>query len=77
MVVLSTASPFKFPAAVLSALGEAPEGDAFAQMAQLARVSGLEAPTSLAGLQGKRYLHQDVIEKTDIAEYVLGKLGQL
>ena len=77
VVVLSTASPFKFPAAVLSALGEAPEGDAFAQMAQLARVSGLEAPASLAGLQGKRYLHQDVIEKTDIAEYVLGKLGQL
>ena len=77
VVVLSTASPFKFPAAVLTALGEAPEGDAFSQMAQLARVSGLEPPVSLSGLQGKAYLHNDVIEKTDIADYVLKTLGRL
>ena len=77
VVVLSTASPFKFPAAVLTALGETPEGDAFAQMAQLARVSGLEPPVSLSGLQGKAYLHNDVIEKTDIAEYVLKTLGRI
>ena len=77
MVVLSTASPFKFPAAVLTALGEAPEGDAFQQMAQLARVSGLEPPVSLSGLQGKAYLHNDVIEKADIADYVLKNVGRL
>ena len=77
VVVLSTASPFKFPAAVLTALGETPEGDAFAQMAQLARVSGLEPPISLSGLQGKAYLHNDVIEKTDIADYVLKTLPRL
>lgn len=77
VVVLSTASPFKFPAAVLQALGEEPEGDAFRQMAQLSAVSGLEAPASLAGLQGKAYLHQDVIEKSDIADYVLEKLPRL
>ncbi len=77
VVVLSTASPFKFPAAVLTALGETPDGDAFRQMAQLARVSGLEAPVSLSGLQGKAYLHNDVIEKTDIADYVLKTLGRL
>ena len=77
VVVLSTASPFKFPAAVLTALGETPEGDAFAQMAQLSRVSGLEAPVSLSGLQNKAYLHNDVIEKADIADYVLNTLGRL
>lgn len=77
VVVLSTASPFKFPAAVLTALGEAPEGDAFQQMAQLARVSGLEPPVSLSGLQGKAYLHNDVIEKADIADYVLKNVGRL
>ena len=77
VVVLSTASPFKFPTAVLTALGEDPEGDAFSQMAQLARVSGLEPPVSLSGLQGKAYLHNDVIEKTDIADYVLKTLGRL
>ena len=77
VVVLSTASPFKFPAAVLTALGETPEGDAFEQMAQLSRVSCLDAPASLSGLQGKAYLHQDVIEKTDIEDYVLKTLARL
>ena len=77
VVVLSTASPFKFPAAVLSALGQQPEGDAFRQMEALSRLTGLEAPASLAGLQGKPYLHQDVIEKTDISDYVLEKLPTL
>ncbi len=77
LVVLSTASPFKFPAAVLSALGETPSGDAFAQMAQLSRVTGLTAPVSLSGLQGKEFLHRDVIGKEDIADYVLKKLPLL
>ena len=77
LVVLSTASPFKFPAAVLTALGETPSGDAFEQMAQLSRVSGLDAPASLAGLQGKTLLHRDVIDKSDIADYVLQKLSRL
>ena len=77
LVVLSTASPFKFPAAVLSALGESPSGDAFEQMAQLSRVSGLEPPASLSGLQGKDYLHRDVIEKNEITDYVLNTLHRL
>ena len=35
MVVLSTASPYKFPAAVLSALGAPLQGEEFDQMEQL------------------------------------------
>ena len=77
VVVLSTASPFKFPAAVLTALGESPEGDAFRQMEQLSRATGLEAPASLSGLRGRAYLHRDVIEKTEIADYVVRTLGRL
>ena len=77
VVVLSTASPFKFPTAVLTALGETPEGDAFAQMAKLSQVSGLEAPASLACLQGRTYLHNDVIEKSDISDYVLNTLSRI
>ena len=76
-MVLSTASPFKFPTAVLTALGETPEGDAFAQMAKLSQVSGLEAPASLACLQGRTYLHNDVIEKSDISDYVLNTLSRI
>ena len=46
-------------------------------MEALSRLTGLEAPASLTGLQGKPYLHQDVIEKTDISDYVLEKLPTL
>ena len=74
VVVLSTASPFKFPSAVLTALGQTPDGDAFAQMERLEQVSGLTAPASLSGLRGLEYRHRDVIDRTDIADYVLEKL---
>ncbi len=77
LVVLSTASPFKFPAAVLTALGETPEGDAFAQMAQLEKVSGKTAPASLSGLLGLEIRHRDVIDKADIPDYVSKKLNEL
>ena len=76
LVVLSTASPFKFPAAVLTALGENAEGDAFQQMEALSRATGLEAPASLSGLRDREILHRDVIEKNEIAEYVQEKLKQ-
>ena len=50
MVVLSTASPFKFPRDVLAALGtQAPEGD-FAAMSALTEATGEEAPVSLRQL---------------------------
>lgn len=50
MVVLSTASPFKFPKAVLSALGEtAPESD-FAAMEALTQKTQQQAPSSLKEL---------------------------
>ena len=50
MVVLSTASPFKFPRDVLAALGEtAPESD-FAAMAALTAKTGAAAPASLREL---------------------------
>ena len=77
LVVLSTASPFKFPADVLLALGKEPEADAFGQMEQLSRLSGLPVPPALAGLREKELLHHDVIEKAKIADYVKEKLGSI
>ena len=76
-MVLSTASPFKFPAAVLAALGKESEGDAFRQMEQLARVSGLSVPPALGSLREKPLIHGDVIEKADIADYVKQTLEKL
>ena len=72
MVVLSTASPYKFPAAVLRAIGGDTGGTEFEQMARLEKITGVPIPAPLAALQGKPELHTDVIEKEDMPAYVLG-----
>ena len=75
MVVLSTASPYKFPLAVLSAIeGSAPDCDEFAAMERLSELSGTKIPAGLAGLRQKEILHKDVIEKDEITNYVLSKI---
>ena len=72
MVVLSTASPYKFPAAVLSALGLDATGDGFDQMDRLQAATGIPIPRNLASLRGKPELHTAVIDKEQMLPYVLG-----
>ena len=71
MVVLSTASPYKFPAAVLAAVGGDTSGSEFDQMARLSAMTGVLIPKNLAGLQGKPERHTGVINKEDMLDYVL------
>ena len=72
MVVLSTASPFKFPRSVLAALGHAaPEND-FEAMQALEQATGRTAPASLAGLRQKPERFDAVIDPSQIAEVALG-----
>ena len=73
VVVLSTASPYKFPEAVLSALGVSQEGDGFAAMEQLHAVTGVPIPRNLQGLDQKPVRHRDVIDKEEMLDYVLKK----
>ena len=72
MVVLSTASPYKFPAAVLRAVGEKAQGDEYAQMRQLEEATGVPIPKNLSSLQGKPERHTGVIAKEEMLNYVLG-----
>lgn len=58
-IVLSTASPFKFPKAVSDAIGK--------DLLSL----GIEQPKGLVGLDKKEVLHKDVIETNEIVEYAL------
>ena len=71
VVVLSTASPYKFPAAVLRALGQQPAEDEFAVMDQLHALTGVAIPKNLASLPSQPVLHTDVIEKEEMLDYVL------
>ena len=66
MVVLSTASPFKFPRDVLTALGgDAPASD-FAAMAALTAGTGAEAPASLRELDKLEVRFKTVLQPADI-----------
>lgn len=71
MVVLSTASPYKFPVAVLTAIGGDTSGSEFDQMARLSAITGVPIPAPLATLQGKQERHTGVIEKEKMLDYVL------
>ena len=73
MVVLSTASPYKFPAAVLAAIGEPLSGSEFDQMRQLEDVTGVPIPKNLASLAGKPQRHTDVIAKDKMMDFVLSR----
>ncbi len=73
VVVLSTASPYKFPASVLGAVQpEAAEAaDEFEQMEQLCALTGVLVPKNLKDLNRREVLHKDCIDPADMLEYVL------
>ena len=71
MVVLSTASPYKFPVAVLTAIGGDTSGTEFEQMDRLSEITNVPVPENLAGLLGKEEKHTGVIEKDAMLDYVL------
>ena len=71
MVVLSTASPYKFPAAVLEAIGGDLTGDEFDQMEHLSTKTSVPIPENLATLRGKPERHTGVINKEEMLDFVL------
>lgn len=74
MVVLSTASPFKFPRSVLEALGQPVPQDDFAAMHALEAFTGHKAPHTLSALQNKVERFDRIIDPSEIAMVALGKL---
>lgn len=75
-IVLSTASPYKFATAVSNAIGLEKQNDEFAVMEELYNATKVQIPSGLANLRGKEQLHKDVIDKDEMLEFVLGKLGK-
>lgn len=73
MVVLSTASPFKFPGSVLEALGQAVPENEFDAMIRLEEATGAKAPAALAALQTKPERFAGVIRPAEIAAVALGE----
>ncbi len=71
MVVLSTASPYKFPAAVLSALEESGQSDEFLQMDRLQELTAVPMPKNLETVRYKKELHTQVIAREEMLPRVL------
>jgi threonine synthase len=71
-VVLSTASPYKFAADVLRALGEPVPADDFKALAALEDATALPVPDALSALRTKPARHTAVIDREGAADFVLG-----
>ncbi|MDL2324433.1 threonine synthase [Ruminococcaceae bacterium OttesenSCG-928-A16] len=68
VVVLSTASPYKFSGKVLQALGQVVPADEFDAIAKLEQVSGTKAPAALTALKTKPVRFTQVIEADEMLE---------
>ncbi len=75
-IIASTASPYKFSAAVLEALEKGNSDiDEYAKVDRIAELSDIPVPAALADLKNKPERFTDVIEKADQKDYVLRTLG--
>ena len=71
MVIVSTASPYKFTKDVMTALDKKNQKeDAFALMKELEKLSGVEIPASIRGIETRKILHNNVCEKQDIKHFL-------
>ena len=72
-VVLSTASPYKFSTAVLTAIGADISGSEYDRMERMQTLTGIPIPKNLSALREKPELHTGVISKDKMLEFVLGR----
>ena len=69
-VALSTASPFKFAAAMLSSLGEDVPEDGFAALDALCAFAGTPIPAPLDALRARKERFKAVVNKDEMCESV-------
>ena len=69
-IILSTASPYKFPKAIAESLDIPVSEDEFELMEAIQQVSGVPIPKNLAELKSLPVRFTDVIKKEDMADYV-------
>ena len=76
-VLLSTASPYKFPEAVEKAIFDQESKDPFSCIRELEEKTTASIPAPLLQLEGAPILHRDVIEKDAMSAYVEETIGGL
>ena len=71
MLIVSTASPYKFSADVAAAIGVATSGDAFDAARELEAATGVSAPPQVLALKDLPVLHTRICDKDRMGEAVL------
>ena len=74
-VIASTASPYKFPHSVLSCLEAADAADDFAQIDELSALTHTAVPANIRALKTKPVRFDTVIDKEEMAEYIVRQLN--
>jgi threonine synthase len=75
-VIVSTASPFKFPGSVSGAIDKKYTGvDEFLLIEKLAEISGQEVPGAIKGIAKRKILHTRVCRQTQMKDVVWDILG--
>ena len=76
-VIASTASPYKFAKAVLSAVApQEASGDEFTMVEKLSEVTGTPIPGPLADLKNRAVLHKSCVRQAEMAEFIRSFLDQ-
>ncbi len=73
-VIASTASPYKFAAAVSGAIGLPEAQTEFAAIAALNEASGVPVPRGLKDLESRKLLHEGAIPREDMKDFVRGTI---
>ena len=76
LLIVSTASPYKFASDVADALGVAVDGDAFAAAGAVEKATGVKAPDQVALLKDMPVLHNQVCDKDQMGEAVLAAFAK-
>jgi len=74
-LIASTASPFKFAAAIAEAIGTGQGKDAFDTLDRLEKATGLDVPQGLKGLRERCIIHKESIKREDMKHRVEELLG--
>ena len=74
-IIASTASPYKFPRAVLKAISGESEPDDFEAAKKIEELSGLAMPKQLSELAEKEPRFTNVCEREEMADFVLSTVG--
>ena len=72
-ILLSTASPYKFPESVYKAIYDE-ELDVYSAIEKLNERTGVSVPRALTGIKDRAVLHKEAIDKTEIISFIKSEI---